>query len=444
MSNDDVNYFGSNMHLPGGLGKEEPFKRDNIEQLSFDKKGGVCAGRSSNGTTMTNIDGDYLLSRDIDKDSLMRASWLEIDLGALANNISNLRKKVGPSVETAFVCKADAYGHGALRCSSAALSAGASRLAVATVEEGIALRNSGITVPIILLSQPMPAAIPYLLHYKIAPSIYTPEFALALGEAADLQHMVAPYHLAINTGMNRIGISYKDAVNFIRAVDFHRGIQLEGTFTHFATADSPSQADFHEQKQRFESAIASMRAAGINPGLVHAANSPATRCYNDVYFDMVRCGCDVYGMPSAKSLRGKGNYLPVMSLKALITDIHELYTGDGVSYGYTYRAAAPTQVATIPIGYADGIHRSLSNHMEVLLNGQYCLQVGNICMDQMMIEIPSGLRSARKYVKVGDEVVVIGKQADKEITIDIMADQLHTINYELASHLGLRLPRIYV
>ena len=476
MSNDDVNYFGANPHLPGGLGKDEPFKKDNIRQLELkDNNASTRVQRLNNDhagdkygehpdSLLTNrrdanrrdidrrdgllsdeyVDAQYLLSRDVDRASLLRPSWLEIDLGAIAHNVSNLRKKIGPSIELAFVCKADAYGHGAIRCSQAALSAGASRLAVATVEEGIVLREAGINAPIILLSQPLSAAIPYLLHYRIAPSIYTPDFALALGEAADLQHMVAPYHLALNTGMNRIGISCNDAVEFIRAVDFHRGIQLEGTFTHFATADSESQADYRDQLQRFQSAINAMRAAGIDPGIVHAANSPATRRYNDSYFDMVRCGCEVYGMASATSLRGKGNYIPAMSLKACITDIHQLRTGDGVSYGYTYRAATPTQVATIPIGYADGLRRTLSNHMEVLLHGQYCLQVGNICMDQMMIEIPPALRSARTRVNVGDEVVIIGKQGEKEIGIDIMADQLRTINYEVACDLGLRLPRIYV
>lgn len=254
--------------------------------------------------------------------------------------------------------------------------------------------------------------------------------------------MVAKYHLAIDTGMNRIGIFYLDVVDFLQSINFHRGLELAGVFTHFATADEESDWDFRMQLQRFNEALQLMRNARIDYGLAHSANSAATQRYPESYFDMVRVGITMYGLAPSPILRESDDLRPAMSVKAQIIQVREPQMGEGVSYGFNYRVARPVQIATVPIGYADGVRRILSGRMRVLYKGRPCRQVGNICMDMMMIEIP--LDASGERAEIGDEIVILGSQGDYEITADMMADEIDTINYELICMFGARLPRIYV
>ena len=378
--------------------------------------------------------------------SSLKRTWAEINLDNLGHNVAVLRSALPAGTRFLGVVKADAYGHGAVPVARVALRNGANRLAVSSVEEGIKLRKAGIHAPILVLSQPPTRTVDLLLKYDLTPTVCTSDFALALGEMADYQGKVAKYHLAVDSGMNRIGVYHLDAVDFCRSIGFHRGLELEGTFTHFATADEDTDWNFRIQLERFNEALQQMRNARIDPGIVHAANSAAIERYPEAYFDMLRLGITMYGLAPAPNLAGLDDLWPAMAVKCRITYIKEPQIGEGVSYGMNYRVAKPVQIATVPIGYADGLSRRLSDRMKVLVNGRVCNQVGNICMDQMMIEIPmnkSGI-GAHRPASVGDEVVIIGRQGDYEISVDTMAEELDTINYEIICDFKMRLPRVYL
>lgn len=375
-----------------------------------------------------------------------RWSWVEIDLGAIRHNANAVKRIIGPQCRLMAVVKADAYGHGAVQVAKAALSAGADYLAVATVNEGIELREALINAPILLLAEPPATAIELLLGYKIMPSIYSTEFAVAYAEAADYHGIRAPYHLAINTGMNRIGVHYKDVVEFMHQVDFHRALDLVGTFTHFATADCPETLDFQIQFKHFTQAIESIRGAGFDPGIVHCANSAASIRYPDTHFDMVRLGISLYGYHPCPETHGLIDLKPAMGVKARITDVRSVPMSEGVSYGLHYRSPGSVKICTLPLGYADGLNRALSGRTDFLLDGQRCHQVGNICMDQCMFEVDMRSFAARQRIdpQVGDEVTIVGTSGNETITITDLAEKLGTIEHEACINFSQRMPRIYV
>jgi len=367
-----------------------------------------------------------------------RWAWAEIDLSAIAANVRTLKALTPRSTQFMAVVKADGYGHGAVQVARAALAAGADRLGVATVDEALGLRGAGIDAPIQVLSEPPATSIELLLEHSVTPTVTSREFALALGRSAVARGERAEYHLKIDTGMNRIGVRAEEAGEFAaRLADVH-GLALEGTFTHFATADVPGDWDFDRQLERFAAAIEEMRTEGVSPGIVHSANSPATILHPESHFDMVRCGIAIYGLHPAPSTRDVVDLKPAMSVKARVLLVKRISMGEGVSYGLTYRAAAPTTIATVPLGYADGVHRVLSNEMSVLLGGERVAQVGRICMDQLMIEVPRTVD-----VRAGDEVVLVGAQGNQRIVLDDLAEKAGTINYEMACAFGRRLPRAY-
>ncbi len=373
-----------------------------------------------------------------------RWSWVEIDLNAIRHNASAVKRRLNPGTRLMAVVKADGYGHGAVQCAKTALNSGAEYLGVATVDEAIALREAYVNAPILVLGEPPASAIPLLLAYKIMPSIYTPEFAIRYGEAADAFGLSGPFHLKVNTGMNRIGVRYDEVVEFARQISFHRALDLVGTFTHFATADCPGTIDFERQAKRFYEAVNALRAAGINPGIVHAANSAAAIRYPEVQLDMVRLGISLYGFYPCPEAYPMIELKPAMSVKARITDVKALPVGEGVSYGLHYRSPGAVKICTLPIGYADGFRRGLSGRTDVLLAGRRFHQVGNICMDQCMFEV--NLRQRNDLdPQIGDEVVIVGEQGEAAVTIDQMAETLGTIQHEVAIGFGCsRLPRLYV
>ena len=368
-----------------------------------------------------------------------RWAWAEIDLSAIAHNVSALKGKTQPATLFMAVVKADGYGHGAIEVARAALAAGADRLGVATVDEAVCLRDAGIHAPLQLLSEPPESAIGLVLEHDLIPAVSTREFAVALGKAATLRGRDALYHLKIDTGMNRIGVRAEEAPEFARNLADFPGLELEGAFTHFATADVPGDWEVSKQLKRFREALDAMQTEGVRPPIVHAANSPATILYPEAHFDMVRCGIALYGLHPAASTRREIDLRPAMSVKARASLVKRIGMGESVSYGFTWTAAAPTTVATLPLGYADGVHRVLSNRMDVLFGGRRCAQIGRICMDQLMVEIPRGVDVAR-----GDEAVLVGAQGAEHIVLDELADTASTINYELACALGMRLERVYL
>ncbi len=376
-----------------------------------------------------------------------RWAWVEIDLDAVRENTRAFKSHLEPGVKMMCAVKADAYGHGAVKCTKAMHSAGADQFAVATVAEGVELRKAGITWPILMLGQPPIEAINTILEYDIMPSVYSTEFALAYGERAAALDKIGRYHLAIDTGMTRIGVLPEDVVEFRHMIDFHRGIRCAGTFTHFATADVVGDWDFRQQARRFTTAVQALKEAGYETGLVHCDNTPGTVLHPELHNDMCRVGIGLYGLHPADTTVKRIQLKPVMSVRARVTRAIYPAVGEGVGYGLTYRIPTPNiQIATVPIGYADGLARSLSNRMDVLVHGRRARQVGRICMDQFMFAVDTsklGYRPADP-VQEGDVVTVIGTDGDERITADETARLRDTINYEVTCNFGMRLQKVYV
>lgn len=378
-----------------------------------------------------------------------RWAWINIDLNAIHNNVLSIKNLLQPSTMFMAVVKADGYGHGAAQCARTAVNSGADYLGVATIDEAIELREAGLSAPILILAEPPATSIPLLLAYNIMPSIYTVEFAVQYAEAADSLGCKAPYHLKVNTGMNRIGVRFDEVLVFLKRVAFHRALQLVGTYTHFATADIAEAMDFRIQENHFHEALDRMRDAGIDPGIVHAANSAAALRYPEVHFDMVRVGIALYGYYPCPETYGVVDLIPAMSVHARITQVKNVPVGEGVSYGLVHRSGGFAKVCTIPIGYADGYRRGLSGRTDVIMAGNQYPQVGMICMDQTMFEVdlrsrraPSG--SGKPDPQIGDEVMIVGADGNAVVTIDEMAEKLNTIPYELIIAFGSsRLPKVY-
>jgi alanine racemase len=382
---------------------------------------------------------------DVHDPGEQRWAWLEIDREAVRHNLKAIRRHIGAGPTIMAVVKANAYGHGAPEVARVALANGAKYLGVASVPEGAELRRADIKAPILVLAEPPRASIDEILRHELTPCVFTMDFALALGEAAAAAGRQTPYHLKIDTGMNRIGVHPSDAGDFLRSLDFHAGLRLEGVFTHFATADTSDEMSVLMQLRRFEQALEVIRYMGIAPSLVHTANSAATVRYRQTHYDMVRVGIMAYGLHPSELTRPLINLRPAMSVRARVIDIKQVPVGEGVSYGFTYRSPGNVKIATLPIGYGDGLARELSNRLDVLVKGRACPQAGNICMDMCMFEVDLRHgREGRLEVAHGDEVVLVGRSGALEISLDDIARGLGTINYDVACRFGLRLERRYV
>lgn len=379
------------------------------------------------------------------KEPATRWAWVEIDQGALRRNTRAFKNLLGYGKRLCCVVKADAYGHGAVQCAKIMHATGTDMFAVATVSEGVQLREGGIKSPILVLNEPPIDACDTLLEYQIMPSVYSSEFALAYGERAVEMGCVGKYHMAIETGMNRIGVHFTDVLEFRREIDFHRGIECDGVFTHFATADDPDGWDYRLQCTRFSEAVAAMKDAGFECGIVHCSNTPASMLDHSMQFDMIRAGIGLYGLQPCEKSAPIMPLEPVMSVRARVTRTIHPAMGEGVGYGFTFRVPrARVQVCTIPVGYADGLSRTLSNKMDVLYRGQRIRQVGNICMDQCMVAIQQTPARQMPEAEVGDLITIVGKDGDAVISMDEMARLRGTINYEVACGFGMRLEKVYI
>ena len=376
----------------------------------------------------------------------IRPTRLEIDLDAICSNYRALRAAAGGSPALAVV-KADAYGHGAVPVARALRAAGADMFAVALIEEGIELREAGIEAPILMLGATDGPGSLAAAEYGITEVVFARDALLALEGAAKSLGVHAKAHLKIDTGMNRIGVRHDEVVAFMTQVSFHRALDLVGTFTHFATADCAETLDFQIQVKRFIEAVNALRVAGIDPGIVHAANSAAAIRYPDVQFDMVRLGISLYGFHPCQQTRTMIDLRPAMSVHARITDARLVPMSEGVSYGMNYRSPGSVKICTVPIGYADGLRRGLSGCTDFIVEGQRFPQVGTICMDQCMFEVDLRTYGARRKVdpQIGDEVIIVGRQGDSVVTIDDLANRLGTVQHEVAIGFGCsRMPRVYV
>jgi alanine racemase len=381
--------------------------------------------------------------------SLVKA---EIDLKALAHNFKELRRITHPDARLMGVVKANGYGHGAIEVARCALQNGAEVLGVARIEEGITIRKAGIDVPILVFGYALPELVSEILEYDLTQTVYTYASAQLLSRTATSSKKKIKIHLKVDTGMGRLGLLPQNfqendskainpvAVEKCLAIASLDGLELEGIFTHFASADSTDKSYAKNQLDLFMSFLNRLHKAGLEAPIRHAANSAALIDMPQSHLDMVRPGIASYGLyPSDEVDKKNVSLKPAMALKARIIHLKNVPAGFKVSYGSTHETSQATTIATIPIGYADGLNRLLSSRGQMLVHGQRAPIIGRVCMDLTMLDV-----GHIDNVQIGDEAVIFGQQGGDVITADEIASALNTINYEIVSTITARVPRVYL
>lgn len=368
--------------------------------------------------------------------TVSRPTRLEIDLGAIRHNVRQLAATSGAGV--CAVVKADGYGHGSVRVARAAIEAGASWLAVALIEEGLALRDAGIDAPILVLSEPPIAAIPELLAARLTPSAYREPFLAVLDAAGHGRGRAVAIHLAVDSGMGRVGVPLDEWPARVRQVATSRGLEVQGIFTHLARADEPEVPTTEQQLAAFDRALDIARKVGVVPELVHTANTAGALLHAAARRDLVRPGIGLYGLSPALEVDADDHGLvPALRLVSEVSFAKRVAAGTPVSYGHRWRAPDDGWVATVPIGYADGVPRALTNRAQVLLRGRRRPVAGTVTMDQVMIWCDDD------EPVVGEEVVLLGEQGDECVRVEEWAAAADTITYEIVTQLTARLPRFH-
>ena len=381
--------------------------------------------------------------------ALHRATYAEIDLSALRKNFNAIRAALQPQVKIMAVVKADAYGHGAVPCAKAFLEAGADCLGAGIIAEGIELRESGINAPVQILAGIFSDEIEDLIKYDLSTTLYSLEMAEAIAKKAAREGKQAGLHLKIDTGMSRLGAAPEAFPELAEFVGKSKNLRIESVFTHLSSADEDPEYTLL-QLSRFDDILSKVKSMGIDINLAHCANSAALLTFPQSQYDMVRPGIITYGAlpspnlkPQAKELFSGDNDaegpLPVMQWKTGILQISSLPENTPLSYGKKFVTARESLIATLPVGYADGLSRGLSNKMKVLVRGQRAPQVGTICMDMCMIDV-TDIPDAQ----IGDEVVIFGKQGDESITADELAEWQETVSHEILTAVAQRVPRKYL
>ena len=362
-----------------------------------------------------------------------RDAWVEVNLDNIEKNILLLKKYLKPGSKLFAVVKADAYGHGAVMIAPVLLASGVDFLGVSSIDEGLQLREAKINAPILVLGAVPVWSFDWAATNNISVSVFSEEHIQACKQTFEKTKIKPKVHVKIDTGMNRIGVRPDKAVEFIKKIQACDFIELEGIFTHFATAETESYA--FEQYKKFNSVIEKIDTTGL---LIHCCNTAAVICYKNFEYNMARVGVGIYGLqPDLTEGTVPPGLLPAMSLRGRITNIHIASKGEGVSYSHTFETQKPTKIATIPIGYADGVFRGLSNKIYGIVHGKKVRQIGNITMDQMMFDITDC------DAQEGDIITLLGKDGGEQICIDEWAKILNTIHYELTCSLRVRLPRVY-
>jgi len=370
-----------------------------------------------------------------------RATRAEINLDNLAHNLKCFRSQVKKNTALMAVVKADAYGHGIGKVAKCALAHGATWLGVAYAEEGVTLRKSGISAPILVMSAPFADQAGLYFEHNLIPTIFTGEIARCFSKLAAKKETSINIHVKVDTGMGRIGIfPHTDAVFFLEYLQTLPNLEVQGIFTHFATADEKDKSFAEKQLERFNQVITGLRQKDLCPPMVHAANSAATLEMPKAWFNMVRIGISMYGhYPSEEVNKNTIHLKPLMTLKSRVSHLKEVPPGTPISYGRTYVTDKNSLVASIPLGYGDGYSRLLSNKAHVLIRGKRFPIIGRVCMDQFLVDV-----SKDPNIKTGDEVVLFGKQEQEEISVEEIAGMLGTINYEVLCAVGKRVPRVYI
>lgn len=336
------------------------------------------------------------------------------------------------------VVKANAYGHGAVETTKTLIRHGVSRVAVVSVEEGIVLRQAGIDAPIVVLGPLFREQIADLFAHQLTPVVSDPSVLPALGQAAASLPTPYPVHLKIDTGMARLGLAQHELADVVASGRFPRSLQLEGLMTHLADIDGPSTESTEQQLARFHEAIETVRAGGFRVPLIHAANSGGAVRFPQAQFSLVRPGIMLYGYHTLPGSLTAPDLKPVLTLRTCIAQLRTVQPGHRVSYNGTFTAARLSRIAVLPIGYADGLNRRLSNRGRVLVRGCRAPIVGLVCMDMVMVDVTDV-----PGADVGDEVVLIGRQGEEQITAQDIAEWTGTISYEVLCSIGPRIPRRY-
>jgi alanine racemase len=360
-----------------------------------------------------------------------------IDLNALKRNITALRGVLKPGTGFMAVVKANAYGHGSVRVSTAALEAGADYLGVATPEEGAALREAGIRAPVLILSGLYPGYADMIVQYRLTATVFSKEILLSLQNAAKKAGILLPVHIKIDTGMNRIGIKTADELrSLLLAASECVNLRVEGIYTHFAVSEAADKSFTLLQAARFSEMVKIPKQMGILP-LLHASNSGAAMSLPELNYDMVRAGISLYGYYPGETVSSVP-LTPVLTWKSAVSFVKTIDPGETVSYGRTFTAVKPIRIATLPLGYGDGFKRCLSNKAHILLHGKRAPVVGTVCMDQTICDVTD-----IEGVQPGDEAILIGKQGSLSIYADEMAKWANTISYEILLGISERVPRVY-
>jgi alanine racemase len=377
----------------------------------------------------------------------------EIDLNAYAHNIKELRRITHPDAQLMAVVKANGYGHGAAEVAREALQNGAQWLGVARFNEGVELRKAGLEAPLLILGYTPADLARQLIEYDLTQTVYDYSNAEVFsGKASKLGKKIS-VHIKVDSGMGRLGLvtdvlfpektireANPNPIEVISKITKLAGLDVQGIFTHFATADSADKSYANQQLEIFLEFLHELHRDGLQPPVRHAANSAALIDMPESHLDMVRPGIATYGLaPSDEVNKDNANLKPVMSLKSSIIHLKKVSAGFNVSYGITYQTDKPTTIATIPVGYADGFNRLFSSSGQMLVHGQKVPVIGRVCMDLTMLDVGN-----IPDVEIEDEVVIFGRQGDACITADEMATQLNTINYEIVSTIMPRVSRIYV
>ncbi|MDJ0530990.1 MAG: alanine racemase [Xenococcaceae cyanobacterium MO_207.B15] len=367
-------------------------------------------------------------------------AWIEIDLNKLAYNIRQIKSILSPHTELMAVVKADAYGHGAVEIAQTALKHGASWLAVATLSEGIQLRQAEIEAPILILGAiNSPEEIKAVAYWQLEPTIGNSQQALNFSDILTTLKTSLPVHLKLDTGMSRLGTNWENALEFVKFVQKLPQLQLASIYSHLATADESDRTFMNLQHQRFQQAIEQLKQRGITPPRKHIANSAATLCDRSLHYDLVRVGLAIYGLYPSAHLSETIPLQPILQVKARITQVKTIKAGTGVSYGHKFIADRDTKIAIVGIGYADGVPRNLSNRLKVIVRDELVSQIGAITMDQLILDV-----SQFSNIQPGEIVTLIGSCDRYTISADDWSKTLNTISWEILCGFKHRLPRVYL
>ncbi len=367
-------------------------------------------------------------------------AWIEIDLNKLAHNIRQIKSILSPNTELMTVVKADAYGHGAVEVAQTALKNGASWLAVATLSEGIELRQAGIEAPILILgSINSPEEIKAVAYWQLEPTIGNSQQALNFSDILTTLKTSLPVHLKLDTGMSRLGTNWENAVEFVKFVQKLPQLQVASIYSHLATADDPDPTFMQLQHQRFQQAIKQLQQWNITPPRLHIANSAAIMSDRSFDYDLVRVGLAIYGLYPSQHLSKTIPLEPILQVKARVTQVKTIKAGTGVSYGHQFVADQDTTIAIVGIGYADGVPRNLSNRLQVIIRDQLVPQIGAITMDQLILDV-----SQVPNIQPGEIVTLIGNSDRHTISADDWSKTLNTISWEILCGFKHRLPRVYI